>query len=220
MFFLLSGAEFFNGYRKCWQFSAITTSFPSSEDHMFLLFFSTIQEVANPGTICIIQKETVFSFVLVTNTVLSLGFIMHFPLWILGTQCTEVLAPWAQSHSLQWNSNDVLMVNKNTKQGANDHSWNDGLHIHELSRVWNIQRQQERGPANTAAPKLEGSLALTFSQWCVALGGNSPFFSSLGCAAPYGLKTAPYYSDTSWVPDNHLGFHLWEAWKMIKARAT
>lgn len=52
---------------------------------------------------------------------------------------------WSPPHSLSpkpiFNTNDMLMFSKNTKQEVNDHSWNYGLHFHQLSRVWNIQRK-------------------------------------------------------------------------------
>lgn len=51
----------------------------------------------------------------------NLSCSLPFSVW---SHHPDVSAPWARRLSLKWNTNDMLMICKNTKQGVNDHLWN------------------------------------------------------------------------------------------------
>lgn len=151
---------------------------------MFLFFSSTIQRVSNPSTIC--TSWNGFSFVLgdqasFVNTIWH-GF-STFSTW-----SPLHWSPSPLSSKSIFDTNEMLMISKNTKQGVNDHSWNYGLHFHQLSRVWNIRRKLRKEarlmqlPVSMKAAYHERSVHdPQFSR------GNAPSSSSPGWAAPSGL---------------------------------
>ena len=116
MFFLLVGSQYSRATRIWWQFSAVSIKCSPTRQQKFSLS-SQFKKLQLPAPSALSRKKLYFPLCQVTRAALSFQSVMHFPLSTLAPHCTEVIAPWVQTLSLKWNTNDMLMISKKTQSG-------------------------------------------------------------------------------------------------------